>query len=177
MNFVKLLSIILLTLLLNGCQQKKTTGIMQSKEQHNGIEKIDPFVEGNKNIVRQEEEEIDLFIKRYQWTMVNSGSGLRIQILDEGRGSKFQVGDTVSLNYQLFLLDGSPVYSSEIDGKKEFIIGKTQEMSGLHEAVQYLSKGGKARLVLPAHLAYGVAGDGSKIKGRKSLAMTISIDN
>jgi len=45
----------------------------------------------------------------------------------------------------------------------------------LHEAVQHLKRGAEARLVLPSHLAYGVAGDGNKVKGRKSIAMVIQI--
>lgn len=176
MNYFHLTLFSLILIFSFSCQQKKSTGVIHTKEQHKTEEKIDPFVEGNKNIVRQEDEEIDLFIKRYAWNMQKSGSGLRIEILKEGTGETFTIGDTVSLDYQLFLLDGTLLYSSDNDGKKSFVIGKSQELTGLHEAVQYLKKGGEARLVLPSYLAYGVAGDGDKIKGRKSIALTINID-
>ena len=62
------------------------------------------------------------------------------------------------------------------DGKKVFVVDKSSEITGLHEAVKLLKPGGKANLVIPSHLAYGVAGDGHRIIGQKSVAMKISIE-
>ena len=46
---------------------------------------------------------------------------------------------------------------------------------GLHEAVKKMKRGGSAHLVVPSFLAYGVAGDGRRIRGKVSLAMTIEV--
>ncbi len=158
------------------CGEKGVTGKMKSAGKTENHEKIDPFLEANKIIVRREAEEIELFIKRYQWTMKETGSGLRIEILDVGEGDFFKEGDEVTLNFQLFLLDGEVVYDSKNDGKKVFVVDKSSEITGLHEAVKLLKPGGKANLVIPSHLAYGVAGDGHRIIGQKSVAMKISIE-
>lgn len=169
---------LLLILTLAACGERQTTGVVVGiTSEVDTTEKFDPFVEGNKNILRKENEDIQLFIKRYGWNMTETGSGLYIEILDEGKGAYFVDGDEVTLDYQMQLLDGEPIYDSKTDGVKKFEIGKKEEMAGLHEAVKMLRRGGKARLVLPSYLAYGVAGDGQKIRGRKSVAMTISIIN
>lgn len=163
---------------ISACQRDKATGVMQtittsSKEK----EKDDPFIQGNKKIVQLEDEEIDLFLKRYGWQVVKSGSGLRMEVLSRGAGAAIQTGDSVTLQYRTLLLTGEALYDSETDGAMRFVVGKTEAMTGLHEAVQQLCRGGEARLILPSHLAHGMAGDGNKIVGRRALAMHIKIDN
>ena len=139
------------------------------------MDKDAPYVEGNKKIVQWESEEIDLFLKRYGWNTTQTGTGLRIEILEPGEGDLFKEGDRVSLDYQTFLLSGEMVYSSDKDGAKEFTVGRSEEITGLHEAMQLLRPGATARLVIPSHLAYGVAGDGDKIKGRVPVAMRVRV--
>ena len=73
------------------------------------------------------------------------------------------------------MLSGDTVYSSRKDGLKTFKVDKSDEIMGLHEAVKKMKKGGKAHLVVPSFLAYGVAGDGRRIRGKVSLAMTIEV--
>ena len=170
--------VMLLALLFSSCGKKQTTGVVVGiTSEVDTVEKFDPFVEGNKNIIRKENEDIQLFIKRYGWNMHETGSGLYIEILEEGSGAYFVDGDEVTLDYQMQLLDGEKIYDSKTEGVKKFEVGKKEEMAGLHEAVKLLRRGGKARLVLPSYLAYGVAGDGRKIRGRKSVAMTIQAIN
>ena len=43
----------------------------------------------------------------------------------------------------------------------------------MHEAVQMLRPGARARLVIPSYLAYGVAGDGDRIQGLQPVMMEI----
>ena len=42
-------------------------------------------------------------------------------------------------------------------------------------SVKKMKRGGSAHLVVPSFLAYGVAGDGRRIRGKVSLAMTIEV--
>ena len=165
---------LLLLLVLNGCHQRSATGtvVTNDKEQE---DKDAPWIEGNKKILNWETEEIELFIKRYNWNMERTGTGLHIQILQEGTGNKFVEGDKVTVEYQTFLLSGEKVYDSKEDGVKTFTVDKSEEITALHEAVKMLKPGATARLVIPTHLAYGVAGDGNKINGRLPIAMIIHI--
>lgn len=153
-----------------------TTGEVMGVAKQNKEKKDSPFIAGNQKILQLETEEIELFIQRYGWKMQHSGTGLYYQILDAGTGETFKEGDDVQLSYQTFSLDGKLIYDSKEDGNKLFRVARSEEIAGLHEAAQMLRPGAKARLIVPSHLAYGVAGDGNKINGRMAIAMEISID-
>lgn len=167
---------LLATLLLAACQNKPTGSVVADihapKE-----DKEAPFVEGNKRIIRWENEEMCLFINRYRWNMQQTGSGLYVEILDPGKGNLFEVGDEITMSYKTFLLDGELIYDSEHDGLKRFKVAKSPEIEALHEAVRLLRPGAAARIVTPSYLAYGVAGDGDKVDGRMPLAMIFKIEN
>ena len=159
-------------LTLAGCHNRET-GKVVSSSQTPKEDAEQPYIEGNKEIMRLEQGEMELFIKRYGWKMERSGTGLYYQILSPGHGSLFHEGDTVTLKYRTFLLSGKRIYDSEIDGLKTFKVARSEEIVALHEMATLLRPGAKARLVIPSHLAYGVSGDGNKINGRMPIAMTV----
>ncbi|MBO7490991.1 MAG: FKBP-type peptidyl-prolyl cis-trans isomerase [Bacteroidales bacterium] len=167
--------ILALLLLLSGCHRNNPTGsvVSSTKEQKEDVEA--PYVEGNKRIIHLENEEIELFIQRYGWKMEKTGTGLYVQILDEGRGELIKEDDMVHLQYQTFLLSGEKIYDSKEDGEKVFKVAKSEEINGLHEAVRLLRPGGKARLIIPSYMAYGVAGDGDKVDGREPVVMIVQV--
>lgn len=170
--YIALLSVTFL--LLAGCNSKQT-GKVVSSDKEPAVDKNAPYIEGNKKIVQWENEEIGLFIKRYGWKMTQTGTGLYYEILQSGNGDTYKEGDHITLQYQTYLLSGEKIYDSTDDGIKEFTVGRSEEITGLHEAVQLMRPGTKARLVIPSYLAYGVAGDGDRIQGRLPIAMTITI--
>jgi FKBP-type peptidyl-prolyl cis-trans isomerase len=67
------------------------------------------------------------------------------------------------------------IYCSDSLGKKHFVVNRSEEIDALHEAVQLLRPGAKARLVIPSYLAYGVAGDGDRIQGLQPIIMEITL--
>ena len=67
------------------------------------------------------------------------------------------------------------IYSSDSLGVKQFVVNRSEEIDALHEAVQLLRPGGKARLVIPSYLGYGVAGDGDCIDGLQPIFMEIKL--
>lgn len=166
--------IVILLVLAVACHNQQT-GEVVSNDKEQVIDKDAPYVEGNKKILQWETEEMDLFVKRYGWNMTKTGTGMYIEILEPGNGKNFVEGDKISMDYQMFLLSGEMIYNSKDDGIKEFTVGRSEEITGLHEAATLLSPGSKARLVIPSHLAYGVAGDGNKINGRHPIAFTLEI--
>ncbi|HPE40822.1 MAG TPA: FKBP-type peptidyl-prolyl cis-trans isomerase [Bacteroidales bacterium] len=134
-----------------------------------------PLIQKNIKILALENEEIELFIKRYGWNMTQTGTGLRYTIIHKGKDKIPQKGEEVTLKYVTQLLSGDTIYTDKTDSLKRFVVEKTDEIVGLHEAVQLMPKGSKAHLVIPAHLAYGVAGDGNKIFGQHPIVMTIEL--
>lgn len=167
--------LILFTIFLLSCQEKKVTGTIMATQSEREEEKKDPFVEGNRKVVQLENEEIELFLQRYGWEMRNTGTGLRIQMLKEGVGKTPKEENTVVLKYKTMFLSGEIIYDSEKDGEKVFVVDKSEEITGLHEAVKLMKQGSKARLVIPSHLGYGTTGDGNRIRGRVPLVMFIEL--
>lgn len=86
--------------------------------------------------------------------------GVCYEMLTEGTGPKVQATDTVKINYTGMLLDGQVFDSSDVHGEP-LIIALNQSIPGWSSGVQQLSKGGKIKLYIPPHLAYGDEGAGA----------------
>ncbi len=135
------------------------------------------LAKANERLLRIENEQIASFIKRYNWSMQESGSGLRYNIFEKKQGKTVAYGSTVSLNYTIQLITGDTIYTSKHEGVKTFTIGQGQEPRGLEEAVLMMRPHEKAQLIVPSHLAYGLIGDGVAIPKRACLVYTIEIIN
>lgn len=157
------------------CHRQNATGSVVASSEGEKTEKDDPYVEGNKNIMRRENEEIQMFVKRYGWNMQRTPTGLYIEVLEPGSGDHYKENDPVTLEYRTFLLSGEMIYCSDSLGVKHFVVNRSEEIDALHEAVQLLRPGAKARLVIPSYLAYGVAGDGDRIRGLHPIMMEIKL--
>jgi len=113
----------------------------------------------------EEEDEIDLYVKRHSdWTVTETGTGLRHFIYFKSEmNDTAKVGDLVTVDFEISLLDGSVCYSSSENGPESFIVEHADIESGLHEAMQLLCTGDKAKFILPSRMAHGLIGDEEKI--------------
>jgi FKBP-type peptidyl-prolyl cis-trans isomerase len=134
----------------------------------------EPLIKINKDISETESEQIEKYIKRRNWTMNETGTGLRYMIYFNGNGKQAKVGNTALVNFEISLLNGTIVYSSN-NKPEEFIVGQDNVESGLHEAITYLKAGDKAKLIIPIHLAFGLAGDMNKIPPRSTIVYDIEL--
>ncbi|MFL5582683.1 MAG: FKBP-type peptidyl-prolyl cis-trans isomerase [Gemmatimonadaceae bacterium] len=90
-----------------------------------------------------------------------TASGLHF--LDEvvGSGEQARPGRTVSVHYTGWLADGTKFDSSRDRGEPlEFSLGRGQVIRGWDEGVAGMKVGGRRKLVIPPHLAYGARGTG-----------------
>lgn len=131
--------------------------------------------EANRNFLIQEAGLINDYIEYHKLNVIQTGTGLRYQIHDQGDDDLIEEGDIIALEYEVRLLNGNLIYSSENDGNKTFLVGRGGVESGLEEAVLKLSKNSVATLILPAHLAYGLTGDGNKVPHRATLVYKIKV--
>jgi len=69
----------------------------------------------------------------------------------------------VTVDFEITLLDGSLCYSSQENGPESFIVEKADVESGLHEAMQLMCTGDRAKFILPSRMAHGLIGDEEKI--------------
>lgn len=129
----------------------------------------------NRALITDEEEDINNYIRRHKLKVQETGTGLRYQIIEQGDGVKVKEGDVVTLEYSLYSITGDKIYSSEDLGPKVFAVGRSEAEKGLHEAVLNMRCGDRAKVILPAHLGYGLMGDMNKIPPRSILIYDIRI--
>jgi hypothetical protein len=159
--------------LLLSCNNPTPTGVIHNSSIKK--EGTNPFILGNQKILELENENIELFLKRHKWKMQKTDTGLRYEITNIGTGKNCEVGEVVTLEYTTYLLSGERLYNSNEDDIIQFTVEKSEEIAGLHEAVQLMNKGTEARVIIPSHLAYGATGDGNKIKPYQTIIMKINI--
>ena len=131
--------------------------------------------EVNKLLVDKDTEIIENYIKRREWDMAVSETGLWYEIYKKGNGPEIKRNDLITYNYSVWLLDGTLCYSSDNLGAGSFVVGKGRVESGLEEGVLMLNKGSKSRFILPPHLAHGLIGDENRIPARATLIYDIEI--
>jgi gliding motility-associated peptidyl-prolyl isomerase len=133
------------------------------------------LIQANKAAVKTEDQQIEDYLLRYKWEMQTSGTGLRYLIDDEGYGAYVKDGDRVTLDYAVKLITGDVIYTSKEDGPLTFTVGQEDVISGLYEGVKLLRNDGKARFIIPSHLAYGLIGDDRKVGPKSTLIYKVHI--
>ena len=121
------------------------------------------MLDANKNILQAETNLIDSFISKHNFSMQLTGTGLRYEILKQTNKQKAGNADEVMISYKTWLLDGSLCLEKDINSPATLKIGTGMQVKGLEEALELMSEGESARLILPAHLAYGMRGNGKLI--------------
>ena len=159
-----------LTVFLTGCKEDSNSTNKQPDKQVS-----ESLLKANRYLVKQEKEDIDNYIRRHGWEMLETGSGLQYFIEEKGSGEQVVAGKVITLKYTTRLITGDLIYSSNESGPKTFVVGHGGVESGLEEAVLLLHAGDKARIIIPSHLAYGLVGDDNKIPARATLIYEIEL--
>lgn len=133
------------------------------------------LIKVNKYLVEKDSELIEAYIKRRNWEMKTTGSGLWYMIYEKGGGNQAQQGKYAEIDYTIELLDGTICYDSDSLGSKKFKIGKGSVESGLEEGILLLREGDKARFIMPPHLAHHLLGDEERIPARATIVYHIEL--
>lgn len=172
---IKILNIFLsflVFLILTSCNGPKTNEKDAGKI---GPSMKESLLNANKQAVKAENEQIEQFISRYNWTMKETGSGLRYNIYKSGIGEKATTGKIAILKYEVRLITGDIIYSSKKDGLKEFLIGRGGVEGGLEEGILLLRVGDRAKFIIPSHLGFGLLGDQDKVPPKSTLIYDIEL--
>jgi FKBP-type peptidyl-prolyl cis-trans isomerase len=135
------------------------------KESPNDLEKIGPamdeFMQRKQSAYmgklkqQGQSESLAFFAKlKENKNVVETPSGLRYEIVNPGQGPAPKPTETVTVHYTGALINGS-VFDSSVQRGKPEDIQLDQVIPGWTEGLQKISKGGKIKLYIPAHLAYG----------------------
>lgn len=101
-------------------------------------------------------------------------SGLQYEVLESGDGESPGDDDTVRVNYEGTLPDGTVFDSSYERGEPiSFQVG--QVIPGWQEALKMMSVGDTWRIAVPSDLAYGSAGTGGPIGPNQALQFKVEL--
>lgn len=90
---------------------------------------------------------------------IQTASGMRYSIRELGKGATAQAGDKLVINYTGFLPNGRLFDSSAADGRPlRCRVGRGEVIKGWDEVLLLLPAGSRARVWIPAALAYGSKG-------------------
>lgn len=127
------------------------------------------LVSANKGLVSLDQDKIESYVKRRNWDMKVSETGMWYQVIPSQAGDSAKIGHVAHLKYTVSLLNGNVVYTSDSLGNMAFKIGRGGVESGLEDAILMMKVGDKGRFILPPHLAHGLIGDSNKIPARSAI--------
>ena len=100
---------------------------------------------------------------------------LQIEELQVGTGAEAQSGRPVRVHYTGWFLDGRQFDSSVGGAPFEFALGAGQVIRGWDLGVAGMRVGGKRRLTIPSHLAYGDRGYPGAIPPKATLIFEVEL--
>jgi len=127
-----------------------------------------------KNAELREKEENFLEQNARNEAVISTPSGLQYTVLVEGKGPKPAPDDIVRVHYEGALTDGT-VFDSSYNTENGEEIPLDMVIPGWAEGIQLMSVGGKYRIYIPSHLAYGERGAGQIIPPYSTLVFTIEL--
>lgn len=136
-------------------------------------------VDFNQELNAREEIKIKLFLAHHQelkMDSIQSESGLRFMRYCHGIGPDLAiVGQLAIIRVKIELLDGRVCYETPQDEIERVVIAKSEKETGIHEALQLMMKGDKAKLILPSYLGHGLLGDRMKIPPQSALYIDLQL--
>lgn len=120
-----------------------------------------------------EEGEQFLAANKEEEGVVETESGLQYIIEVEGTGMSPEATDTVEVNYEGRLIDGT-VFDSSYDRGESVKFPLNRVIKGWTEGLTYVKEGGKIRLFVPSEMGYGKRGTGP-IPGNSVLIFDVEL--
>jgi cyclophilin family peptidyl-prolyl cis-trans isomerase len=157
----------------------KSVKIVRIGEKANGFDAVKEFVDGMVLAEQKEQQRIADVAKNEEIRIQNfkaaqkifeekmevdkakkMDSGLKVLTIKRGKGKKFNSSVQATIDYTIYLADGTLVQSSEGKTPLKFIMDQQALIAGVTEAIKTMREGGKKRLFIPYYLGYGENGGG-----------------
>lgn len=106
--------------------------------------------------------------------VVTTSSGLQYKVVKAGKGTSPTLNDTVTVNYEGKLINGT-VFDSSYKNGKPVTFKVNQVIKGWQEALTKMKPGATWMLYIPADLAYGQQGSMGKIGPNETLIFKVDL--
>jgi FKBP-type peptidyl-prolyl cis-trans isomerase len=84
-------------------------------------------------------------------------------------------GQTVYTRLRVELLNGTICHETPKEETENFVLEHSDKESGVHEALRFMKKGDRAKLILPSHLAHGLLGNRDQIPPQSILYIDLEL--
>ena len=129
------------------------------------------MINANHVVIQSESTQIDGYVQRHGWNVKLLPCGASFWEYTCGNGASINPEDKVVVTYRLEALDGSPIYTHQID---TLVVGHRDVTVALDDLLQQLHYGSQAWLIAPSNSAYGVVGDGDRVASRTVIIYNVT---
>ena len=133
------------------------------------------LINPNRIIAQSEEQQIDAYLERRGWPKKKLSNGVWVAEYENSEvapGRAIGYEDTVAIRYSVSTLGGNDIYDCRTD---TVIAGHLQPTRGLDAALRTLHENTTARVIVPSEQAYGIVGDGDRIRTRTVLVYIVEV--
>ena len=133
------------------------------------------LINANRIIAQSEEQQIDAYLERRGWPNKKLSNGVWVAEYENSEvapGRAIGYEDTVAIRYSVSTLGGNDIYDWRTD---TVIAGHLQPTRGLDAALRTLHENTTARVIVPSEQAYGIVGDGDRIRTRTVLVYIVEV--
>lgn len=122
-----------------------------------------------------EQPKMDAYLAENKIATAPTASGLIFIETQKGKGGAHPAAtDEVTVHYTGMLLDGTK-FDSSLDRGEPAKFPLNQVIPGWTEAIQLMTKGSKAKIIIPSNLGYGPNGAGAQIPPFSTLVFEVEL--
>jgi FKBP-type peptidyl-prolyl cis-trans isomerase len=134
------------------------------------------LIENPADMKKKEDETLKKYLTTNNITIPPTASGIYYLEQEKGKGNKIDTGMMVSVHFTVSLLDGKQIFSThERNEPIEFECGQRFDTKGLEEAIKMMSKGTKAKVIVPSAMGFGEQGRGTLVPSFATLLYDVEI--
>lgn len=159
---------VILTILCVSCKDR--TPIVDIEPEASTLVK-ENMINANRVVIQSESTQIEGYIQRRGWEVQQLNNGEYYWEYTKGKNGSINPEDKVIVTYRLEALDGTPIYTHQID---TLVVGHRDITMALDDLLPHLQYGSQAWLIAPSNSAYGVVGDGDRVTSRMVIIYNVT---
>ena len=109
----------------------------------------------NQKRLEEEPARIEKFVKDHNVQVTPTETGVYYLEITKGTGPIVDIGDMVSIHYNLYNIEDKLIETSYGAEPMQFIYGRGEMVPGIEEALEYMRVGGKATIIVPSTMGFG----------------------